>query len=111
MTKYEFKENLLIVYDAFDGAGLIGPLGIRISRPALESLCITGGEYTGINYVYTYHPSISDVCGKRQIAALFLIGGMPLIMSMQLDMFIEDYEQLKEDGFYGKEIIEDRSRR
>lgn len=35
-----------------------------------------------IQTVYTFHPSISDVGGKKQIAALWDIGGIRLIADM-----------------------------
>ena len=51
---------------------------------------LTGIKYEGINEddwnviqtVYNYHPMISDVNGKKEIAALYKKGGMGLISDM-----------------------------
>ncbi len=59
MTKQEFEELL----------------GQNVKRP-------TDSEYAKIEKVYTYHPSISNVGGKQQIATLYAIGGMRLILDM-----------------------------
>lgn len=39
-------------------------------------------DYSIIELVYTYHPSIPDVDGKSKIAALFALGGMCVIIDM-----------------------------
>ena len=57
MTKFEFLE----------ASGLKG---------------IPDSEYDIIETVYTFHPSIDAVKGKKQIAELFLLGGIRLIRDM-----------------------------
>lgn len=72
-------------------------------------------DYALIEYVYTYHPTISNVGGKKQIAVIFQEGGISVIKDMkrraqgaeelerkiastrlELDKLIEEYEKLKE---------------
>jgi len=43
---------------------------------------VTPAEFEKIEYVYTFHPSISETEGKDQIVALFKIGGMRIIEDM-----------------------------
>ena len=43
---------------------------------------ITPENYETIEYVYTWHPSITDQNGKREIATIYKIGGMRLIRDM-----------------------------
>ena len=43
---------------------------------------VTAEEYSLIEYVYTFHPSISNTEGKDQIAGIYKIGGMRLIKDM-----------------------------
>lgn len=43
---------------------------------------VTESEYKDIEFVYTFHPSISNTEGKTQIAQLYKIGGMRLIKDM-----------------------------
>lgn len=73
-------------------------------------------DYENIEYVYTFHPAISEVGGKKQIAVIFQEGGMSVIKDMkpraheaeelerkitsarlELDKLIEQYKELKED--------------
>jgi len=80
----------------------------RTSRPVSDS------DYKKIEFVYTYHPSISDTKGKDEIAQLFNMFGMRIIMDMiptaekakeledkimatksQLARLTEEYQQLK----------------
>lgn len=42
-------------------------------------------EWDIINFVYTWHPAISNVEGKKQIADLYIIGGMSCIRGMLPD--------------------------
>lgn len=49
----------------------------RIGRGVSEA------EYKEIEYVYTWHPAISDTEGKDQVAAIFNVGGMVVIRSMK----------------------------
>lgn len=43
---------------------------------------VTESEYKDIEFVYTFHPVISNTEGKTQIAQLYKIGGMRLIKDM-----------------------------
>lgn len=43
----------------------------------------TDKQYADIEYVYTWHPSIDEVEGKDQIAKLWDIGGIRIIMDMK----------------------------
>lgn len=46
-----------------------------------------------IDYVYMYHPSISNIDGKNQIAYLYVHFGMRLIRDMRNTAHVmEDYE-------------------
>lgn len=43
---------------------------------------ITAEDYAIVEYVYTWHPAIMDVGGKRQIAEIYAHGGMLVIRDM-----------------------------
>lgn len=43
---------------------------------------ITADDYAIVEYVYTWHPAIADVGGKRQIAEIYVHGGMLVIRDM-----------------------------
>lgn len=43
---------------------------------------VSDEEWEKINYVYTWHPSISHVNGKDDIAKLYKIGGPRLMIDM-----------------------------
>ena len=43
---------------------------------------VNSADYSIIEYVYTFHPSIGDVGGKDQISELYQLGGMRLIKDM-----------------------------
>ena len=43
---------------------------------------ISEKDYSIIEYVYNFHPSISNTEGKTQIAELYKLGGMRLIRDM-----------------------------
>lgn len=43
----------------------------------------TEAEYKLIEYVYQFHPAISEVEGKKQIASLYLNFGMSIIQDMK----------------------------
>jgi len=43
---------------------------------------ISDEEYSTIEYVYTWYPTISETGGKDQIAMLYTLFGMPLIEDM-----------------------------
>lgn len=43
---------------------------------------VTEKEYKDIEFVYTFHPSISNTGGKTQIVELYKLGGIRLIRDM-----------------------------
>ena len=43
---------------------------------------ISQKDYSIVEHVYTWHPSISEVEGKEQIAELYKVFGMPIIKNM-----------------------------
>lgn len=43
---------------------------------------VTDKEYSKIEFVYNFHPSISDTAGKQQIVDLYKLGGMVVIEGM-----------------------------
>lgn len=43
---------------------------------------VTESEYKDIEFVYTFHPVISNTEGKTQIAKLYELGGIRLIKDM-----------------------------
>ena len=43
----------------------------------------TDKQYKDIEYVYTWHPSIDEVKGKDQIAKLWDIGGIRIIIDLK----------------------------
>ena len=43
---------------------------------------ISAEDYKVVEYVYTWHPAIADVGGKRQIAEIYVHGGMLVIRDM-----------------------------
>ena len=47
----------------------------RIEEPTQE-------DYAIVEQVYTWHPAIADVGGKRQIAEIYVHGGMLVIRDM-----------------------------
>lgn len=49
-----------------------------------KQLCdtISDKNYQVVNYIYNFHPSISNTEGKRQIAELYKLGGMRLMYDM-----------------------------
>jgi hypothetical protein len=53
-------------------------------RAKLDFNAITEEEWLAINTVYTWHPMISDVNGKKEIAALYNRGGIGIIKNMLL---------------------------
>ena len=44
---------------------------------------VTPEEYKKIEFVYNWHPSISETEGKMQIATIWNIGGLRLIRDME----------------------------
>ena len=54
-------------------------------KPEFEALIgkpVSDEEYSTIEYVYTWYPTISETEGKAQIAKLYTDFGMPLIEDM-----------------------------
>lgn len=45
----------------------------------LNGKTVTNKQYELIEYVYTYHPAISNIVGKDQIAMLYDMFGMTVI--------------------------------
>ena len=45
---------------------------------------ISQKDYSIVEHVYTWHPSISEVEGKEQIAELYKSFGMPIIKNMMV---------------------------
>lgn len=77
MTREEFTDKARQICDS---------LGIQFSTPTTEQMEL-------IDYVYMYHPSISNVDGKSQIAYLYVVFGMRLILDMRNTAYVmEDYE-------------------
>lgn len=77
MTREEFTDKARQICDS---------LGIQFSTPTTEQMKL-------IDYVYMYHPSISNADGKSQIAYLYVVFGMRLILDMRNTAHVmEDYE-------------------
>ncbi len=69
------------------------------SRIKPEAACTpTDEEYRLIEAVYTWHPSISETEGKKQIAYLYMNFGMSIIRDMQYraDLARKNEEKLSE---------------
>lgn len=77
MTREEFTNEARQICDS---------TGIKFITPTTEQMKL-------IDYVYMYHPSISNVGGKSQIAYLYVVFGMRLILDMRNTAHVmEDYE-------------------
>lgn len=77
MTREEFTDNARQISVS---------LGIQFNIPTTEQMKL-------IDYVYMYHPSISNVDGIYQIAYLYVVFGMRLILDMRNTAHaMEDYE-------------------
>lgn len=50
--------------------------------PGHENDAVMQEEYTIVEYVYTWHPAIPDVGGKKAIAALYANGGILVMRDM-----------------------------
>lgn len=48
----------------------------------LAKMEINQEDYEMIELVYTFHPSISETSGKKQIVSIYHIGGMRIIKDM-----------------------------
>ena len=77
MTREEFTDKARQICDV---------TGIKFNPPSTDEMNL-------IEYVYMYHPSISNVDGKDQIAYLYVHFGMRLIRDMRNTAHaMEDYE-------------------
>jgi len=77
MTREEFVNKARQICDS---------TGIKFSSPTTDEMKL-------IDYVYMYHPSISNIDGKDQIAYLYVHFGMRLIRDMRNTAHVmEDYE-------------------
>lgn len=87
-----------------------------MTREEFEKSCIevkpqdnkrpTESEYKLIEYVYTFHPSISAVEGKKQIAYLYMNFGMSIIRDMKprADLMRKKERELRDARFAFEEI-------
>lgn len=66
MTKQEFNTNLKKIFDEHDYT-FVEPLD---------------SDYEVIEFVYNFHPAISNTVGKEQIAMIYFIGRMSVIYDM-----------------------------
>lgn len=71
----------------------------------------TPEEYKVIEYVYTWHPAIDNVYGKREIANLYYFGGMSVILNMvdtasEAEDLNDDYEHAYAKAIEAKREIE-----
>lgn len=77
MTRKEFTDKAMQICNS---------TGIKFSAPTTDELKL-------IDYVYMYHPSISDLNGKEEIAYLYVHFGMRIIRDMRNTAHaMEDYE-------------------
>lgn len=49
---------------------------------AVANTTVSAEDYAKIEYVYTFHPLIPEVGGKKKIADIYNLGGMMLIRDM-----------------------------
>ena len=54
---------------------------------------ISQKDYSIVEHVYTWHPSISEVEGKEQIAELYKSFGMPIIKNMCFQLIFQSLRQ------------------
>lgn len=52
---------------------------------------LTADQYKTVEFVYTYHPSISETNGKREIASIYVQYGYRVILDM-----VETAQRVKE---------------
>ena len=56
---------------------------------------VSPDEWKIIDFVYTWYPGIDDICGKTQIADIYMAGGMTVIRDMyERAAAHQDYTQL-----------------
>ncbi len=68
MTKQEFLDRVQAVLES---EGIKG-----------EKAGISDNDYRSVEFVYTWHPAISEVNGKDQIAKIYVDFGMSIISDM-----------------------------
>lgn len=96
MTREEFVNKARQICDS---------TGIKFITPTTDEMKL-------IDYVYMYHPSISNIDGKNQIAYLYVHFGMRLIRDMRNTAHVmEDYD-IKERKLKAElnKLKEDRER-
>lgn len=62
---------------------------------------ISGSHFEEINYVYAFHPSISETEGKKQIAQIYLSGGMAAIRDMAKRATLQERLERKKHNIQG----------
>ena len=93
MTREEFEDNLKNEY--------------MLSKEKIAS--ISDEDYKKIEYVYTWHPSISNLDGKSQIAWIYVNFGMCVINDMfETASLNEDLEHDLESAMREVEKIKKR---
>ena len=56
---------------------------------------VSPDEWKIIEFVYTWYPGIDDICGKAQIAEIYMAGGMTVVRDMyERAAAHQDYTQL-----------------
>lgn len=68
MTKQEFLDRVQAVFESE------GIKGVKAG--------ISDNDYRSVEFVYTWHPAISEVNGKEQIAKIYVDFGMSVISDM-----------------------------
>lgn len=72
---------------------------------------ISQDDFVDVNYVYTFHPAISETEGKKQIAQIYKIGGMQLIRDMMpAAQEAADLEEEKHKAEQNLQAVQDRLR-
>lgn len=71
MTKQEFEQQCETVLRTYGADNLM-----------VKKATVSEEQYRQIEVVYNFHPCISEICGKRQIAELYMEFGMAIIRDM-----------------------------
>lgn len=79
MTKQEFMENLKQVERMAPASHVFRHFFYDDNQELVD---VNNEDYINIEMVYTYHPAIDEVAGKRQIAQIYAYGGMGVIRDM-----------------------------
>ena len=68
-----------------------------MTREEFETLTeqsISPEDYKIVEFVYMYHPNVSNITGKKYIAEIYKVGGIELIKDMRHNASINfDYEK------------------